>query len=96
MIANPMAEAKIRVEPMELAALLNLMSQGQLQIPRFQREFVWPVSKTRKLLDSMFKEYPIGTFFFWRAPQENADLFRELKDIHLPQPVRLHVPPIWV
>ena len=86
MIANPMAEAKIRVEPMELAALLNLMSQGQLQIPRFQREFVWPVIKTRKLLDSMFKEYPIGTFFFWRAPQENADLFRELKDIHLPRP----------
>lgn len=86
MIANPLAEAKIKVQPMELASLLNLMALGQLQVPRFQREFVWPVTKTRKLLDSMFKEYPIGTFFFWQAPLENADLFRELPGINIPKP----------
>lgn len=86
LIANPMAEAKIKVQPMELANLLNLMAYGQLQVPRFQREFVWPVSKTRKLLDSMFKEYPIGTFFFWQAPLEYADLFRDLPDINIPKP----------
>lgn len=71
---------------MELASLLNLMAQGQLQIPRFQREFVWAITKTRSLLDSMYKEYPIGTFFFWLAPNENADLFREMSELNIPRP----------
>lgn len=86
MLSNQMAEAKINVLPSELATLMNQMSQGQLQVPRFQREFVWPIAKTRKLLDSMFKEYPIGTFFFWQAPQENADLFREMPELRIPKP----------
>ena len=86
MITNPLQEAKITVQRMELASLLNLMAQGQLQIPRFQREFVWAITKTRSLLDSMYKEYPIGTFFFWLAPNENADLFREMSELNIPRP----------
>lgn len=62
------------------------MAQGHFQMPRFQREFVWPVSKTRSLLDSMFKEFPIGTLFFWQAPGDYFDIFRELKYLDIPSP----------
>ena len=71
---------------MPLGDLLSLVAQGQLQIPRFQREFVWPVSKTRALLDSMYKEFPIGTLFFWQAPVDQVQIFRELDDIGIPAP----------
>ncbi|MGG6237291.1 GmrSD restriction endonuclease domain-containing protein [Nodosilinea sp. AN01ver1] len=71
---------------MPLRDLLSQMAQGYLQMPRFQREFVWPVSKTRALLDSMFKEFPIGTLFFWQAPSDHSDIFRELRDLKIPPP----------
>ena len=79
-------QSKIDVRPMPLGDFLGLVAQGKLQIPRFQREFVWPISKARALLDSMFKEFPIGTFFFWQAPPDQAIIFRELEDLHIPAP----------
>ena len=77
---------KIAVQQLELASLMSQMKQGNLQIPRFQREFVWPTSKTRALLDSMFKEFPIGTFFFWQAPNGFSQFFRKLDDLQIPEP----------
>jgi len=77
---------KIDVQHQTLAALLAQMESGQLQVPRFQRDFVWPVSKTRALLDSMYKEFPIGTFFLWRVPPEASSLFRPLTALGIPEP----------
>lgn len=79
-------QSKIEVRTMPLGDFLSLVAQGQLQIPRFQREFVWPITKTRALLDSMFKEFPIGTFFFWQAPPDQAIIFREMEDLRIPPP----------
>lgn len=77
---------KIDVKPTTLGQLLNDMRTGKLQVPRFQRDFVWPVSRTRALLDSMYKEFPIGTFFLWRAPSESPHLFRSLAALGIPEP----------
>lgn len=77
---------KIVVQPQSLAAILTSMKTGDLQIPRFQREFVWPISKTRALLDSMYKEFPIGTFFLWKAPDGIPPLSRPLKELGIPGP----------
>ena len=77
---------KIDVEEKRLAELLNEMKTGKLQVPRFQRDFVWPLTKTRELLDSMFKEFPIGTFFLWRAPADTPPLFRPLQELGIPTP----------
>lgn len=72
---------KIDVQPLKLAQLLNDMKTGRLLVPRFQRNFIWSLAKTRALLDSMYKEYPIGTFFFWRAPSNATSLFRPLMEL---------------
>lgn len=77
---------KITVHPLKIAELIAPMSNGSLQVPRFQREFVWPIAKTRALLDSMFKEFPIGTFFLWKAPLGTAPLARPLDELGIPQP----------
>lgn len=77
---------KITVQPQTLPELLNEMQAGRLQVPRFQREFVWPLAKTRALLDSLYKEFPIGTFFLWRAPLSSPPLSRPLDELELPPP----------
>jgi len=78
---------KIDVQQRKLPELLFEMESGKLQVPRFQREFVWRLTKTRALLDSMYKEFPIGTFFLWRAPRDSPFLFRSLEeDLGIPEP----------
>lgn len=77
---------KIDVQRDSLAAILMNMKTGALQVPRFQRDFVWPLIKTRALLDSMYKEFPIGTFFLWRAPEGSPPLSRSLDELGIPGP----------
>jgi len=77
---------KISVRSCRLSELLADMEAGRLQVPRFQRDFVWPLTKTRALLDSMYKEFPIGTFFFWQAPPGSPPLSRPLAELGIPAP----------
>jgi len=77
---------KIDVQNQNLPTLLSDIAAGKLQIPRFQRDFVWPVTKTRALLDSMYKEFPIGTFFLWKAPSSSPSIARPLVELGVPQP----------
>lgn len=76
---------KIGVRDEKLPTLLSDMQTGQLQVPRFQRDFVWPLTKTRALLDSMYKEFPVGTFFLWRAPVGSPPLSRPLEELKIPE-----------
>ena len=75
---------KIKVDRFSLGTLMYQMEQGELRIPRFQRDFVWERSRIQKLLDSMFREYPIGTIFLWQAPSEYTHLLRHTVDLKQP------------
>lgn len=43
--------------------------QGTLDIPEFQRGFVWPPEKVKNLLDSLCRDYPMGSILCWRASE---------------------------
>jgi hypothetical protein len=40
---------------------------GNLDIPEFQREFVWSPEKAKQLVDSLWRGYPIGTILLWES-----------------------------
>jgi len=65
------------------------VAEGRYRIPQFQREFVWPESKVRELFDSIYREFPIGSFFLWKAGREQNQLFRHVVGLGLP-PVGKH------
>jgi len=50
--------------------LFNEIDEGRVKIPQFQRNFVWEKEQTAKLIDSLIKGFPIGTFIFWRTKEE--------------------------
>ncbi|MBT4209172.1 DUF262 domain-containing protein, partial [Candidatus Woesearchaeota archaeon] len=50
--------------------LFTAIDTGYLKIPKFQREFVWSKKQTAKLIDSIIKGFPIGTFIFWKTRDE--------------------------
>ncbi|GEN31523.1 hypothetical protein HNQ35_001933 [Cerasibacillus quisquiliarum] len=49
-------------------ALLSWIEQDIVAIPEIQRPFVWKASKVRDLLDSLYKDYPIGYIITWQNP----------------------------
>ena len=50
---------------------------GHIKIPKFQREFVWNKEQTARLIDSILKGFPIGTFTYWETTEE----LRHVKNI---------------
>ena len=54
--------------------LISDIEKGIVKIPKFQREFVWGIDKTAKLLDSILKGYPIGTFILWKTDERINDI----------------------
>lgn len=53
--------------------LIEKVSSGQIQIPAFQRGFVWDAEKVADLVDSIYKGFPFGTLLFWRTKEELAN-----------------------
>ena len=51
--------------------LIRELEKGVIQIPQFQRDFVWSLEKTTGLLDSILRGYPIGTFILWKTNENN-------------------------
>ena len=43
-------------------------------------------SKVIKLLDSIYKEYPIGNFFIWEADKKYNLFYRNIAELDLPKP----------
>lgn len=57
----------------------------ELYLPAIQRKFVWAPDQIERLFDSIMRDYPIGTFLFWKVEKEHRDdyLFYEfIRDYH--------------
>jgi hypothetical protein len=75
---------KIEVRPSTLNNLVVAVEQGDYRVPQFQREYVWERTKVIDLFDSIYKEYPIGSFFLWKAERKHNNLFRHSIDLKIP------------
>ena len=58
-------------EPQSLtfSTLIHEIDKGVIKIPQFQRDFVWSLEQSAKLIDSIIKGYPIGTFILWETQE---------------------------
>ena len=64
-------------------ALFSDIDTGRTKIPMFQRDFVWDKEQTAKLIDSIIKGFPIGTFILWKTREELRSV-RNIGNINLP------------
>lgn len=82
-----MSNARIEVRPSTLKNQIDEMKdRGTLRIPRFQRDYVWERTRIAKLFDSIFRGFPIGSFFFWITPREFKHLYRDIPELNFPVP----------
>jgi hypothetical protein len=72
------------------STLMNDIELGRVRLPPFQREFVWSPPKVISLMDSIYKGFPIGSFFYWKADRKYVTLFRDIESLSLPEPAPDH------
>ncbi len=58
---------KITPRAIKFDELIKGVDKSLIQIPPFQRNFVWKVNQIVELLDSIYNGYPIGSFIFWKT-----------------------------
>ncbi len=65
-------------------ALFADIDTGRIKVPMFQRDFVWTKEQTAKLIDSIIKGFPIGTFILWKT-REELRAMRNIGNVVLPE-----------
>lgn len=71
-------------QSMTFSILIHDIDKGIIKIPQFQRDFVWSKEQSAKLLDSILKGYPIGTFILWET-EERLRSIRNIGGAGLPE-----------
>lgn len=67
-----MSKISVKPEKISIRNLLDKVETGKIQIPIFQREFVWKPKQMLELFDSILKGFPIGSLLLWK-PTEKYD-----------------------
>ncbi|MFC2008263.1 DUF262 domain-containing protein [Chloroflexota bacterium] len=49
--------------------IMNRIEEGDIKIPAFQRGFVWNQEQVLALLDSIYRDYPIGSILLWKTSE---------------------------
>src|SRR3989338_6740384 len=50
--------------------LVDKVQRGELTLPEMQRRYVWPATRVRDLLDSLYRGYPSGVILVWETDEE--------------------------
>jgi hypothetical protein len=63
--------------------VLSRISSGDIRIPAFQRAYVWKQNQVLELLDSIIKNYPLGSVLLW-STHEKLKHTRNIAGYHIP------------
>ena len=58
---------RIRPTDKGITTYLDELKNLDFQIPTFQREVVWDKENVKKLWDSIYKFYPLGSILVWKT-----------------------------
>jgi hypothetical protein len=58
--------------PPKLSTLLDLIDNGTVQLPEFQRGYVWNRDQVRGLMRSLYRRYPVGSLLLWQTRSEGV------------------------
>ena len=72
----------------DLPKLLADVRAGHIQVPRFQRPFVWADERRVELLRSLRVGIPIGSLLVWRTSQNRLRCFDGLAGVSIPEPAQ--------
>lgn len=82
------SKLKIEVRVRTLKSYLSDFDQGRMQIPTFQRDFVWTPDDIKQLFDSIKNNYPIGSILFWKPLHNSPEWLKSEKSMIGPYQIK--------
>lgn len=76
-------------ESLTIRKIIDRVISGEIRIPAFQRDYVWTPEQVSFLLDSIYKNFPIGTVFLWKT-HVRLDSEKNLGNFEIPNPRKEH------
>ncbi len=76
-------------ENLSIRKIIDRVISGEIRIPAFQRDFVWTPDQISFLLDSIYKNFPIGTVFLWKT-SSRLESEKDLGNYTIPDPRKEH------
>lgn len=70
---------------LSISSSIDRLVDGTIRIPGFQRKFVWEPKASALLMDSIYKQFPIGSILLWRTT-ERLKVENRLGTFELPPP----------
>ncbi len=64
-----MSEPRLEIQNLKVRQVVDDYRSGRLVIPEFQREYVWRPNRAPKLLDSIYRGFPISVLLLWRSDE---------------------------
>lgn len=65
-----MSEPTLEHPAIKIAKLIDDYRSGRIVIPEFQRDYVWKPSRAAKLIDSLYRRYPVSSLLLWLGPTD--------------------------
>ena len=70
---------------MTIAEAMTAINENRFNLPAIQRKFVWDHTRIERLFDSIMRNFPIGTFLFWKVKPERRNdyvFYQFIKHFH--------------
>lgn len=77
-MVNP-RKPELNTTPLKVDKLIRRIDEGEIKIPAFQRGYVWKQTQVIDLLESVAKQFPIGSLLLWEA--SDRDKLRSTRNI---------------
>jgi uncharacterized protein with ParB-like and HNH nuclease domain len=65
-----MRAPELATTPEKIDKIINRINSGDIRIPAFQRAYVWKQNQILDLLDSIVRNYPIGSILLWSTSEK--------------------------
>ena len=79
-----MAISEITPSAVKIDKLMARIADGDIKIPAFQRRFVWNQEQVIELLDSIYRNYPIGSLLLWNSDDTKLTATRNVCGFDIP------------
>ena len=76
-----------KYEKKTITKIIEEIDSKKIYLPAIQRKYVWGEAQIIKLMDSIMRGYPFGTFLFWKVRKKTVNekgysMYEFIKDYH--------------
>jgi hypothetical protein len=65
-----MTEPRLENQTIKVRQLIEEYRAGRIVIPEFQRDYVWKKGRAPKLIDSLYRGFPVSSLLLWQSSDE--------------------------